>query len=497
MVKKIIISYFNSIAAILQGSKVQQIILINKTYQVNDIYIGIVQKVFSSINAAFVNLGQYGKSGFIHISDMKVLKGDNRSCHINDMLSVNQLILVQVVKEPTLNKGPRLTANIHLHGKYVSLIPLCNVLLVSNSIYDNNERTHLYALGILIKPKLMGLLIKSSAQGVADSLILEDLDLLVRQWFFIQKKFLISSSPSILYKDEDLVKKILRDFFDKSVKKIVVDSQYSLKLVYYYLKKWSYVSLGIKAKLQFYDKEACILDKFEIKYSIKKSLIPKVKLSHGGYLFIETYEALTVIDVNSGSFNKLYNSKETILRINFYAAVEIAYQLKIRNINGVIIIDFIDMYSKRDQLKLLEHFNKLLIYDDCIPQIVQLSELGLLELTRKRKSQSLQEIFNISPLVQSQHLNFSLTNYFYYKIFFNVSHEYVKNQYSINKSIRSLFFSKSFNNSKFLQNKFAVYDSSVYSKYFVFLGSKYVSSFLYPKANYILPLVLYARLTKY
>nr|ARW60530.1 ribonuclease E [Polysiphonia sp.] len=497
MVKKIIISYFNSIAATLQVSKVQEVIFVNKTYQVNDIYLGIVQKIFSSINAAFVNLGQCGKSGFIHISDIKTLSRGQKFFCINDLLSINQLILVQVIKEPTLHKGPRLTSNIHLHGKYVVLMPLCNIVLISSRIYDSNERIHLYSLAVLIKPELMGLIIKSCAQGVSESLILDDLDLLVKQWSFIQKKVLITSLPSIIYKDEDLVKKVIRDFYDKGVKKIIVDSEDALKLAYYYLKKWFYISPSVKTKIQLYDKYFCILDKFLIKQTIKQLLRPKVNLLHGGYLFIESYEALTVIDVNSGSFNKLHSSKETILKINFYSAIEISYQLRVRNISGIVIIDFIDMYSQRDQLKLLEHFNKFLMYDECSPQIVGLSELGLLELTRRRKSQSIQEIFSLSPVNKIGYCSNLFVDDLYYKLFFYISYQHLKNQYSLNKSIRLLFFSRNFTGCKSLNNKFIVSHSSVFCKYFSFIDRNNLSHFFYPRANYILPLLFYSKLTKF
>nr|YP_010618817.1 Ribonuclease E [Deltalsia parasitica]WAX02830.1 Ribonuclease E [Deltalsia parasitica] len=495
MVKKIIISYFNSIAATLQTSKVQEVILINKIYQVNDIYLGIVHKIFSSINAAFINLGQDTKSGFIHISDIKTLKRDQKFFSINDLLSINQLILVQIVKEPTFHKGPRLTSNIHLYGKYVVLLPLCNIVLISNHIYDNNERVHLYSLAVLIKPQLMGLIIKSCAQGVSESLILQDLDLLIQQWSFIQKKVLLNSIPCLIYKDEDLVKKVIRDCYDKSIKKVIVDSIDALKLVYYYLKKWSYISTSINTRVQLYDKHFCILDKFYIKDTIRQLLRPKVNLLYGGYIFIEYYEALTVIDVNSGSFNKLYNSSEAILRINFYAAIEIAYQLKVRNINGVVIIDFIDMHSQRDQLKLLEHFNKLLIHDECSPRVVQLSELGLLELTRRRRSQSIREIFEFSNLRSFNYFSLSFVDDLSYKLFFNISHEDLKNQFFLNKSIRSLFFSKRFKACNVIKNKFIISYNPLLNKYFSFIDSTYWLRLLYPKANYILPLFFYYMLT--
>nr|YP_009398603.1 ribonuclease E [Kuetzingia canaliculata]ARW67789.1 ribonuclease E [Kuetzingia canaliculata] len=492
MVKKIIISYFNSIAAILQNNKIQEVILVKNSYQVNDIYIGTVQRVFSSINAAFIKLGKHGKSGFIHISDTKPLKRGQSFYHIADILSVNQFILVQVIKEPTYNKGPRLTANIHLHGKYIVLMPFCNVILISQKIYDQNERIHLYSLAVLVKPELMGVLIKSSAQGINEATIIQDLDILIRQWYCIQKIAIISSSPFLVYKDDNLIKKIIRDFYDYSVKKIIVDSEDALKLIYYYLKQWSCLSCDMKTKLQLYSKQDCILQKFYINQAIKEALRPKIRLSYGGYIVIENYEALTVIDVNSGSFNKPDNSKETILRTNFYAAIEIAYQLRIRNINGVIIIDFIDMYSQRDQLRLLEHFNRLLILDNSKPQIVQLSELGLLELTRRRRGQSLKEMFIDSNVLKFRNSSLYFANHIYLKLFFNISSNHLKNRFLIYKNIRSLFFSRKFHNNVVLQTKSFYLKNSYYCKYFMFIDNFYTVNLLNPKANYILPLAFYA-----
>nr|YP_009396532.1 ribonuclease E [Vertebrata australis]ARW65718.1 ribonuclease E [Vertebrata australis] len=497
MVKKIIISYFNNLAVTLHGSKVQQIILVNKIYQLNDIYIGKVNKIFSSINAAFVNLGQNCRSGFIHMSDVKSLKRDIQSFRISDVLSVNQMLLVQVIKEPTSNKGPRLTANIHLHGKYIVLMPFCNLVFISNHIYDSNERLHLYSLAILIKPKSTGLLIKACASGVSESLILHDLSSLIEQWSFLQKKFILTNLPSILYKDEDLVKKVVRDFYERKISKIVVDSRLFLDLIYYYLKKWSYVTPSITTKVYLYNKQLCLLDKFYVKRTIKNALKSKVNLWQGGYLFIQSYEALTVIDVNSGSFNKLNSSKDTVLRINLYAAIEISYQLRLRNINGLIVIDFIDMSSQRDKIKLLESFNKLLSGDDCCPQIVQLSELGLLELTRRRKSQSLREVFQVSSSKSLRNIKQCSEFEFQSKFFFSMSNYYFNNQSYVNKNIRYLFFDRYFNKSRLLKNKFFVVSCSFLDKYFYFFNETYPLRFFHPKANYIMPLHFYIKFTKY
>ena len=490
MVKKIIISYFNNIAAVFYNNKIEEIIVINPAYQVNDIYVGVVQKIFSSINAAFIKLSKYGKSGFIHINDLKPLRRGKCIYHINDVLKVNQLVLVQVIKEPTINKGPRLTANINLHGKYLVLTPFSNIISISYKIYDENERIYLHSLALLVKPKMMGLLIKSSAQGMSEKAILQDLDLLKQQWFFIQKVFVVSYSFSLIYKDEDLIKTIIRDFYDTSIKKIIVDSEDGLKKLYYYLNKYNF-TFTTNTKLQLYNKSVCILEQFNIKKTIKEALKSKVKLLSGGYIIIENYEALTVIDVNSGSFNKSYNSKEAILRTNFYAAIEIAYQLKIRNINGIIIIDFIDMYSQKDQVQLLEHFNRLLKYDSAKPQIVQLSDLGFVELTRRRKGQSLQEIFNS---INNKNVKLDQENKFHYYNLINFIYNDLDNQLIANKNIRSLFFNKKFKKNIVLDKKVFNFHNNLYNKYFKFLDQKYTIRVFYPKANYIVPLLFYLRL---
>lgn len=483
MVKKIIISHFNNIAAILVNNKIQEIIIINNTYQVNDIYVGIVHKIFTSINAAFIKLGKYGKSGFIHISDMKPLKREKTKNNISEILAINQLILVQVIKEPNINKGPRLTANIHLSGKYIILMPFCNSISISNKIYDHNERMYLSSLAILIKPRDMGLLVKPSAQGITEKAILQDLDFLKQQWNFIKKMMIRYSVPTLIYKDEDLIKRIIRDFYDESINKLVIDSEDGLRRLYYYLYKWYCISPITNVKLQLYQSSECILTKFNIKQAIKNSLKSKVNLLFGGYLIIENHEALNIIDVNSGSFNQSDSSKETILKTNFYAAIEIAYQLRIRNLNGVIIIDFIDMHSQRDQLQLLEHFSKLLKYDNARPQIVQLSELGLVELTRRRRGQSLQEIFSKSYLSSYIVYNISMN------LYLDLYNKNLQDNILVNKNIRSLFFSKKFNKNIYLISKGNTFTNE--------LNSTYGVKFYNIREHYLIPLFFYLQLVNY
>lgn len=394
MTNTIVISCLHNMAAILYCGQIQKLVVANAHYQVSDIYLGCVDKIFSGINAAFIDLGKNEYSGFIHISDTGPLKKKYYVNNITNILTIRQKILVQIIKEPTLNKGPRLTANITLSGRYIVLMPFSQAICISRKIHDEDERNYLKALAILIKPATMGLLFRPSSVGVDEEIILSELKNLKEQWNFIQKSAINSYSPVLLYKDEDIVKKVIRDFYHNNTNNIVIDSNLGLKQLNYYIHTWHCNNSSIAPTVKLYSNNQCILDAFGINQAISRALIPKVDLILGGYMFIETLEAFTIIDVNSGSFNNSTSARETVLKTNCSAATEIAYQLQIRNIAGVIIIDFIDMESQRDQLQLLEHFNKELALDDAKPQIVQLSELGLVELTRRRQGKSLYELIS-------------------------------------------------------------------------------------------------------
>lgn len=394
MTNTIVISCLHNMAAILYCGQIQKLVVANAHYQVSDIYLGCVDKIFSGINAAFIDLGKNEYSGFIHISDTGPLKKKYYVNSITNILTIRQKILVQITKEPTLNKGPRLTANITLSGRYIVLMPFSQAICISRKIHDEDERHYLKALAILIKPATMGLLFRPSAVGIDEEIILSELKNLKEQWNFVQKSAINSYAPGLLYKDEDIIKKVIRDFYSNNTNNIVIDSNLGLKQLSYYIHTWHCNNSSTAPSIKLYSNNRCILDAFGINQAISRALIPKVDLILGGYMFIETLEAFTIIDVNSGSFNNSTSARETVLKTNCSAATEIAYQLQIRNIAGVIIIDFIDMESQRDQLQLLEHFNKELALDDAKPQIVQLSELGLVELTRRRQGKSLYELIS-------------------------------------------------------------------------------------------------------
>lgn len=431
MIQKIIISNSNNIAAIVKHNKIQELVVIQNTYQVNDIYLGIVQKIFTSINAAFIQLNYFDRSGFIHANDMRNYHVLNKLYDISDNVKVQQKILVQIIKEPTFNKGPRLTTNIHLSGQYLILMPFNNTLYIAEKICNEKERAFLHALGILIKPATMGILFKESSELIEEQVLIEELRNLKKQWEFIQKAIIAENSPALLYKDNDLVRNIVRNYYNKDVKQIVVDSKDNAKKLYELIKPSH--SQSYQTFLALYKKKSCLLEKFDITGIISKALNPKIELDSGIGIFIEFSEALTIIDVNSGSFNQAKSSKDTILRANCLAATEIAYQLQLRNISGMIIIDFIDMKSQKDKLTLLQHLHTALKEDGAKPEIIQLSELGLVELTRRRRGKSLLEIFLTSN-------EYNRTNH----IFTLSQAEIVQSGKDKHLNINSIFFKKKF-----------------------------------------------------
>jgi ribonuclease E len=297
------------------------------------------------------------------------------------------------MKEPTGNKGPRLTGNITLPGRYLVLMPDGKGVKLSRRIKDDGERSRLRALAILIKPAGMGLLVRTEAEGKAEEAIMEDLEFLQKQWEAIQYQASYTKPPALLNRDDDFIQKVLRDMYSADVNTIMVDSQAGVKRVKQQLMNWSGGRSPQGVFIDYHRERQSLLDYYRVNAAIREALKPRVELPSGGYIIIEPTEALTVIDVNSGSFTRSATSRETVLWTNNEAATEIARQLRLRNIGGVIIVDFIDMDSRRDQLKLLEHFDKALKGDKARPQIAQLSELGLVELTRKRQGKNIYELF--------------------------------------------------------------------------------------------------------
>lgn len=393
MPKQIIIAEQHQIAAVFWEDQIQELVVSTGTQQVSDIYLGLVENIIPGIDAAFVNIGDAEKNGFIHVTDLGPLRLRKTAGAITELLTPQQKVLVQVMKEPTGNKGPRLTGNISLPGRYLVLIPSGKGVNLSRRIRSEEERNRLRALAILTKPPGMGLLIRTEAEGKTEEAIIEDLEFLQKQWETVQQQAVSTRAPALLNRDDDFIQLVLRDMFSADVNRIVTDSASGMKRVKQHLMSWGQGRVPAGVLIDQHRESQSILDYFRVNAAIREALKPRVDLPSGGYIIIEPTEALTVVDVNSGSFTRSATSRETVLWTNSEAATEIARQLRLRNIGGVIIIDFIDMDSRRDQLKLLEHFSRCIKADKARPQIAQLSELGLVELTRKRQGQNIYELF--------------------------------------------------------------------------------------------------------
>jgi ribonuclease E len=393
MPKQIIIAEQYQIAAVFWEEQIQELVVSTGTQQVSDIYLGLVENVIPGIDAAFVNIGDSERNGFIHVTDLGPLRLKKTAASITELLVPQQKALVQVMKEPTGNKGPRLTGNITLPGRYLVLMPHGKGVKLSRRIRDENERSRLRALAILIKPAGMGLLVRTEADGQPEEAITEDLEMLKGQWESIQEQASYAKPPTLLNRDDDFIQRVLRDMYSGDVNTIMVDSQVAMKRVKQHLVNWSGGRSPQGVFVDYHREQQSILEYYRVNAAIREALKPRVELPSGGYIIIEPTEALTVIDVNSGSFTRSATARETVLWTNREAATEIARQLRLRNIGGVIVVDFIDMDTNADRWKLLEHFNNTLRADKARPQIAQLSELGLVELTRKRQGQNIYELF--------------------------------------------------------------------------------------------------------
>ena len=389
MTKQILVAETLRIAAIVNNERVDQLIVAQGQHQIGDIYLGMVENVHPGIDAAFVKIGESERNGFIHVTDLGPLRLRQTTGSITELLEPRQKVLVQVMKEPTGNKGPRLTGNITLPGRFLVLQPIGQGVNISRRIHEETERDRLRALAVLIKPAGTGLLVRTKAEGVGEDQIIDDLEMLCRQWETIQTTAETAKPPALLNRDDDFIHRTLRDHCGPDLDKIVVDSPQVVERV----------KAFIGAEKDTIAVDSCasseeLLETFRIHAVIHQALLPRVDLPSGGYVIIEPTEALTVIDVNSGSFTRSATSRETVLWTNCEAATEIARQLQLRNIGGMVIIDFIDMESRRDQLLLLEHFMKAMAPDKAKPQIAQITELGLVELTRKRQGQNIYELFS-------------------------------------------------------------------------------------------------------
>lgn len=378
----------------------------NEKNFVGNIYKGKVTGIVSGLQAAFVDIG-IGKNTFLHLQDVnfdlienlcskavekkkKTEKDKEKKKHskaIEDVLSVGQDVIVQVTKEEIKDKGARATTNISIPGRYMVCLPYQEGKGgVSRKIIDTDERKRLKDQLKDVQDDKVGFIVRTAGTGIELSLMQVDSKMLSSQWRSIEKKFKQTKLPSLLYNDHDIVYRLIRDIFTEDIDEIYIDNNVEYKKMARLLDK--YIP-SLTPKLIFYHSQKKLFDKFDVYKEIQKAIRRKIWLKSGGYLIIDEAEALTAIDVNTGRFTGKDNQEETILKTNLESARLIARLLRLRDIGGIIVIDFIDMAHKDNKQKVLDVFKNELKKDNSKICVSNISEFGLVEMTRKRVRESL------------------------------------------------------------------------------------------------------------
>ncbi len=371
---------------------------------VGDIYKGVVGAVLPGMQAAFVDIGQE-KSAFLHVSDMRdaVLDAVNGAgfdaveveegqrmispnVPIQDLLKKGQEILVQVTKEPIGTKGPRVTSQISLPGRFLVLVPFSGSVGVSRKIEQSAERDRLKEIGREIRPPWGGLIVRTAAAGVSKRQIKRDLKYLTRAWKRTNSASDKQRAPSLVQSEMGMTAGLVRDVFTADVDRLVIDSRRGYREILSYIRN---VAPDLKGRVEYYRDNTPIFDAYEIEGEIEKSLRRKVYFKKGGYIVIDHAEAMTVIDVNTGRFTGKRDQEETILKTNLGAAREIGRQLRLRDIGGIIVIDFIDMLAEGNRQKVVQELKKLMARDRARSKVYPIGELGIVQMTRQRVRPSL------------------------------------------------------------------------------------------------------------
>jgi len=369
----------------------------NKRGLVGNIYKGRVARVLPGMQAAFVDIG-LDRAAFLHASDIRLTPGEDNCTtrqvteerQISTLCTEGQELLVQVVKDPLGTKGARLTTQISLPSRYLVLLPGIDCVGVSQRIENETERLRLRDI-VHNYPNFNanGVIIRTAAEGVSAAALISDLEFLLRLSKSIQDRIASAPLKSILYEDLPLAMRCLRDLVGATVEKILVDEQESYEKIVHFAEQLVPYLVG---HIELHTREIPLFDFYGIDSEINKALERKVPLKSGGYLIIDQTEAMTTIDVNTGAFVGRHNLEETIFKTNIEAATAIVRQLRIRNLGGIIIIDFIDMLEDEHKRQLLRALEKALERDHAKSYVSSVSSLGLVEMTRQRTRESLSHI---------------------------------------------------------------------------------------------------------
>jgi ribonuclease G len=372
-----------------------------------NIYKGKVARVLPGMQAAFVEIGME-KAAFLHASDfssvpedvqlinpteedVEVEEAPKRSPHrrlpLEKQLSRGEEILVQVAKDPLGTKGARVTSHISLPGRYMVFMPGTKHIGISRRIESDEERKRLREIAESLPARDGGFILRTASEGRSKREIQRDLRFLTILWRRLQKKAEKAAAPSLIHQDLDLISRAIRDFFTADTEQVVIDSAKDHRRISDFVRQ---LMPRLKAKIVLYSGSEPLFDRHGIEEKIEKALDRRVWLRSGGYIIIERTEALTAIDINTGRFVGKRNQEDTIVRTNLEAAQEVVRQLRLRNVGGIIIIDFIDMEKDSNRKKVYDALREALKRDKARTNILKISELGLVEMTRQRTRESLE-----------------------------------------------------------------------------------------------------------
>ncbi len=399
-------------AALLENGKVVEVVVERPDYfrLVGNIYRGKVVSILPGIQAAFIDIGME-KCAFLHASDVDpslLLEADDvlmerytgqdpskrgrvPKIPIEKVLKTGQEILVQVQKEPISSKGPKVTTQISLAGRFLVLVPDTDFIGVSKKTHDSQKRARLKKLIAQIKPPGVGFIVRTIGLKVSENEFVGEIHILLDAWRKTQEEALSGSGPKLIHRELGITTRVIRDLFSEEVTEVYVDEENDYKEVMSYLQA---LSPALRDRVVLYQEKVPLFDKFNVEKDLERLLKRKVWLKSGGYILIDRTEALVAIDVNTGRNVGKSNLEETIFKTNMDAVGEICRQLRLRDIGGLIVIDFIDM-QRTDNLKKIENgMKKALAADPTVTSGTGLSKFCLMEITRKRVRPELQEFFS-------------------------------------------------------------------------------------------------------
>ena len=379
--------------AVVENGVVQEIIIerAERCGLVGNVYKGRVCRVLPGMQAAFVDIG-LERAAFLHASDIIGPEGEARGEHIHELVREGDELVVQVVKDPLGTKGARLTTNISVASRYLVCMPALGSTGVSQKIEDEDERRRLrdvLSQYVEAHQGQGGFIARTAAEGVTEDALVKDMDFLIKLWRGVKERCAQATEIGLVHDDLPLALRALRDLVTPEVERVRIDSRAMVDKALPFAAK--YIP-EIQERIDYYQGERPLFDLYGVEEEIKKALSRKVQLKSGGHLVIDQTEAMTTIDVNTGAFVGHRNLEETIFKTNLEAAQAICRQLRLRNLGGIIIIDFIDMYEEEHKRQVLRALERCLAKDHAKTHISEVSALGLVEMTRKRTRESLEHV---------------------------------------------------------------------------------------------------------